>query len=65
MKLAPVTLADAHVRLVPFDMGAHAGPLREMTEGAPEQFLLWSHRAPVTGSEGGWSILPSAQLRAR
>ena len=46
MKLAPVTLADAHVRLVPFDAGAHAGPLRQMAEGAPEQFLLWSHRGP-------------------
>ena len=46
MKLAPVTLADGHVRLVPFDTGTHAGPLREMAEGAPEQFLLWSHRGP-------------------
>lgn len=46
MKLSPVTLADAYVRLVPFDPGTHAGPLRAMTEGAPEQFLLWSHRGP-------------------
>lgn len=46
MKLAPVTLADAHVRLVPFQVDTHAGPLREMAERAPEQFLLWSHRGP-------------------
>ena len=46
MKLGPVTLADEYVRLEPFEVFRHGADLRAMAEGAPDLFLLWSHRGP-------------------
>lgn len=46
MNLLPVTLADARVRLEPFDVSRHGADLRAMAEGAPDLFVLWSHRGP-------------------
>ena len=60
MQLAPVTLADAHVRLEPFDPALYGAALRAMAEGAPEQFVLWSHRGP-----GDWVGLWLETIAAR
>ena len=46
MQLAPVTLADAHVRLVPFDPAEHAASLRVMAEGSIEELATWPYRGP-------------------
>ncbi|KJS36562.1 MAG: hypothetical protein VR74_11990 [Hyphomonas sp. BRH_c22] len=46
MNLSTVTLADEHVRLEPFEVSRHGADLRAMAEGAPDLFLLWSHRGP-------------------
>ncbi|MEH6488137.1 GNAT family protein [Hyphomonas oceanitis] len=60
MHLAPVMLADAHVRLEPFDPALYGAALRVLAEGAPEQFVLWSHRGP-----GDWIGLWLETIAAR
>jgi N-acetyltransferase len=60
MLLAPVTLADAHVRLEPFDPALYGSALRAMADSAPEQFVLWSHRGP-----GDWIGLWLETIAAR
>ncbi len=46
MKLAPVTLENAHVRLRPFDPETDGAELYALAERAPEIFRLWSFRGP-------------------
>jgi RimJ/RimL family protein N-acetyltransferase len=46
MTLGPITLANAHVRLRPFDPAADGAELYALAERAPEIFRLWSHRGP-------------------
>ncbi|KCZ92846.1 GNAT family N-acetyltransferase [Hyphomonas johnsonii] len=46
MKLAPVTLADPHVRLVPFDAALHGADLRSMAEAAGDELKHWPYRGP-------------------
>lgn len=72
MNLAPVTLADEHVRLEPFEVSRHGADLRAMAEGAPDLFRLWSHRGPgdwigrwldtITGRSASGTMLPFAVL---
>ena len=54
MKLAPVTLADAHVRLVPFHVDTHAGPLRKMAERSGEALATWPYYFPPHDWIAGW-----------
>jgi len=63
MNLAPVTLVDAHVRLVPFDPGTHAGPLREMAERSGEALATWPYYSPPHDWIGFW-IKNMAQRKA-
>ncbi|MEH6693952.1 MAG: GNAT family protein [Hyphomonas sp.] len=60
MQLEPVTLADAHVRLEPFDPALYGAALRALADSAPEQFVLWSHRGP-----GDWVGLWLETIAAR
>ncbi len=46
MKLAPLILENAHVRLRPFDPGTDGPELYALAERAPEIFRLWSYRGP-------------------
>jgi len=46
MTLGPITLANAHVRLRPFDPASDGAELYALAERAPEIFRLWSHRGP-------------------
>ncbi len=46
MKLAPLILESAHVRLRPFDCEADGPELHALAARAPEIFRLWSHRGP-------------------
>jgi len=46
MTLGPITLANAHVRLRPFDPALDGAELYALAERAPEIFRLWSHRGP-------------------
>lgn len=46
MKLAPVTLENAHVRLRPFDPATDGAELHALAARAPEIFRLWSFRGP-------------------
>ncbi len=46
MKLAPVTLGNAHVRLRPFVPETDGSELHSLAERAPEIFRLWSFRGP-------------------
>jgi len=45
MNLAPVTLAE-HVRLEPFEVAAHAGPLRAMAERSGDALATWPYYFP-------------------
>ena len=60
MQLVPLTLADAHVRLEPFDPALYGAALRALADSAPEQFVLWSHRGP-----GDWVGLWLETIAAR
>ena len=46
MKLAPVTLQNAFVKLRPFEPERDGPELYALAERAPEIFRLWSHRGP-------------------
>jgi RimJ/RimL family protein N-acetyltransferase len=46
MKLAPLILENAYVRLRPFDCEAGGPELHALAARAPEIFRLWSHRGP-------------------
>jgi RimJ/RimL family protein N-acetyltransferase len=54
MNLSPVTLADEHVRLEPFEVAAHAGPLRAMAERSGEALATWPYYFPPHDWIGGW-----------
>ena len=54
MNLTPVTMADEHVRLEPFDVTAHAGPLREMAERSGEALATWPYYFPTHDWIGAW-----------
>lgn len=53
MKLAPVTLGNAHARLRPFDPAGDGPELHALAARAPEIFRLWSFRGPGDWV-GGW-----------
>jgi len=69
MKLAPVTLADAHVRLRALRHGCACRPLAgddgKARRSSSVAFGRIPPGAPVTGSEGWLENIASAQLRAR
>jgi RimJ/RimL family protein N-acetyltransferase len=60
MKLAPVTLENAFVRLRPFDPETDDAELHALAARAPEIFRLWSYRGP-----GDWVSAWIGAIRKR
>lgn len=62
MKLAPVTLENAHAGLRPFEPGRDGPELHALAARAPEIFRLWSFRGPGDWV-GGW--IDSIRIRTK
>ena len=61
MQIAPVTLENRFVRLVPFDIDAHAEALRDMAERSGQRLATW----PYFNPPGDWISVWVKAIRKR